>query len=137
MATGPIKDENTAVVISLMGRAKVKLNIDSEKVPYFDDNVYFSFRKVLFRGLCNVEDGSSATCPFTFELALDAKKIQNPLVPKEIENGDGGKDAERNPPNPIMPLVQKETPITPKLLNLGHERWHDPESGRLRRIYLI
>ena len=103
-ATGPLNDENTSVNMAFVGRAKVKLKIHNQKVPYSDSHDYFSFQSCLFRGPCKTEEGSSATWPFKLELPVA------PAQPK-LEVGDG-KNAEQNR-SPFIPILQKETPLPP------------------------
>lgn len=118
IATGPIKDKNTSIMINFTGSAKVKLKVDGTKVPYFDEHAYFSFHKALFRGPCNVDEGSSASWPFKFELPSDPRKIEKSLEPIMMRNGDRSCDAERNP---YKLAVQKAAPLPPSFSISGSQ----------------
>ncbi len=80
------------------------LKFQGQKVPYFDSHIYLSFRTVLFRGPCNIDEGSSATWPLNSEL---------PIVPtkSKLEVSDG-KDAQQ-PQLWLEARPQKAAPLPP------------------------
>ena len=53
--TGPVDEEKASVDITFVGRAKTKLDIYKQYVPYTDSQHYFSFQKCLYEGHVNIE----------------------------------------------------------------------------------
>lgn len=83
VATGPINEDATVVEIKFKGKSQtlIKYNNGQTEVRYPDKVKFFRVVKVLFRGSCKLEKGSSTSWPFTFQLPLRTEPDQgNPDI---------------------------------------------------------
>lgn len=72
VATGPIDEDATAVEIKFKGKSQtvIKEHAGEGTRRYPDKVKFFKVVKVLFSGACKIEEGSSTSWPFTFQLPL-------------------------------------------------------------------
>ena len=111
VATGPINEDVTIVKIKFKGKSHtlIKQPNGHSTSQYSDKAKFFSVVKVLFRGACKIEKGSSASWPFAFQLPLGT----------EPEKGNPDIIYSRN----LSALYAKEShPLPPTISASGNKR---------------
>ncbi|MCJ1365183.1 hypothetical protein MMC16_004303 [Acarospora aff. strigata] len=108
VATGPIHDDNTVVELKFKGKSKT-VN-EAENMHSSSKQRFFTFTTTLLDGPCNIESGSVATWPFTFQLPLQT-------VSKPADAHEAGK-----PLSTSEPYAKGPSPLPPTFSASGHAK---------------
>lgn len=100
VATGPINEDTTIIQIKFKckSQTRIKQSNGQHKTTYTDKVKFFKVIKILFRGACKIEIGSSTSWSFSFQLPLLAEPTPD-IVYSTTWNSPYAKAAHPLPPS--------------------------------------